>query len=184
MNKDQRLLEEAYQSICESLKEPLYFGPKKDKEGWLLWLKDYVHEVHEDGSVSIDGDVNFMVNTLSVFPFKFKKVTGDFSCFNLKLTTLEGAPEEVGGDFLCSYNMFKTLKGAPEKVGGSFYCFHNSKKLMIASLEGAPAEIGGEFESNRFTDEDYRRYAREKKIKKKLDKELDKDLNVDLGDFS
>ena len=191
MNKDQKLLEECYQQICESAKEPLYFGPPERKKNYLHWLSVTYHEVHEDGSVSINGDVRFMdkdINasnlvgkTLNKIPFKFRKVTGDFICYNCELISLEGAPREVGGDFGCSYNKFTTLKGAPEKVGGDFYCFNNIKKYQLTSLEGAPEFIGGEFASNTISDEDYRTFAKNRKY---VEGKLDKELDVDLGDFS
>ena len=61
MNKDQKLLEERYQQIYESSnREPLYFGPPKIKQGCLNWLSAIDHEVHEDGSVSVNGDVKFI----------------------------------------------------------------------------------------------------------------------------
>jgi hypothetical protein len=68
-------------------------------------------------------------------------VTGEFSCYDNQLTTLEGAPQKVGGDFYCSNNQLTTLEGAPQKVGGYFSCSNNQLK----TLEGAPQEVGGEF---------------------------------------
>ena len=58
MNKDHKLLEEAYQSIYESVSEPLYFGPPKRKEEFLRWLNRLPRTIHPDGSVSVEGDVN------------------------------------------------------------------------------------------------------------------------------
>lgn len=193
MNKDQKLLEERYQQIYESSNgEPLYFGPPKIKQGCLNWLSVIDHEVYEDGSVSVKGDVKFMNkaingnsgivgNYVNKLPFKFRKVTGDFVCYNCDFTSLEGAPKEVGGNFDCSYNKFKSLKGAPEKVKGDFICFNNYEKHQLTSLEGAPEFIGGEFESNNFSDEDYRTFAKNKKY---VEGKLDKDLNANLDDFS
>jgi hypothetical protein len=180
MNKDQKLLEEAYRSICESLKEPLYFGPPEMRRACLEWLEELDHEVHEDGSVSVEGHANFFDTHLGRIPFNFKKVTGSFVCHNCGIASLEGAPEEVGGDFLCSFNMIRTLKGAPEKVEGDFTCFNTNKKFQLASLEGAPEVIGGEFSSDKFSDEDYRNFARKRKY---VDGKLDKEFDIDLGDF-
>lgn len=181
MNKDQKLLEEAYQAIYESLKKPLYFGPPEIKRECLEWLAELDYEVHKDGSVSVNEDAYFIDTTLRRIPFNFKKVAGSFVCNNCGLASLEGAPKEVGGNFICSSNGFNTLKGAPEKVEGDFTCFNNNKKFQLTSLEGAPEFIGGEFESNNFSDEDYRTFAKNRKY---VVGKLDKDLNVDLGDFS
>ena len=57
MNKDQKLLEEAYCKIYESIKEPLYFGPKNQKDLWFRWLEEHNYEVNGDGSVDINESV-------------------------------------------------------------------------------------------------------------------------------
>ena len=150
MNKDQRLLEEAYQSICESTRQPAYFGPPDKKEAFMKWLKKMKHEVHEDGSVSIDGDVWFENYTkASRLPFNFKTVTGDFGLHKSDIVTLEGCPKEVTGAFSCSNSKITSLKEAPELIGGGFYCAYNK----LSTLEGAPEQILRSFDcsSNRLT---------------------------------
>ena len=141
MNKDQKLLEEAYESIYESLKEPLYFGPIERKREFLDWLEKLKHEVHSDGSVSVEGDVNLIVKSLRRIPFNFGVITGNFYCYDNNLTSLEGAPIEVAGGFYCGNNNLTSLEGAPKKVGGIFSCSGNK----LTSLEGAPIEVGGNF---------------------------------------
>jgi hypothetical protein len=200
-------------------KEPAYFGPEKDKQKWLKWLKKLNHEVHEDGSVSVDRDISLCSKNLTRIPFNFnnvegyffctdnkltslqgvpKIVKGDFLCFGNKitslqgvpncikgyfdcssnnLTTLEGSPDSVEGYFDCSFNNITSLKGAPSFIGGDFYCSDNPLK----SLEGAPEVIKGEFDSDQFTDQEYREFVKKRKY---VDNKLDKELNVDLGDFS
>ena len=180
-------------------KEPTYFGPEDKKEAFMKWLKKLKHEVHEDGSVSVKGDVDFRYNErgqlnvsdnigkyiISRLPFNFRKVTGDFMCTKL-LLTLTGSPRHVGGSFTSGPDNqnISSLEGAPDYVGKDFWCMSTHLK----SLEGAPEVIKGYFGTKWFSKDDYREYAkkaaREKKIKQKVDKELDKDLNVDLGDFS
>ena len=66
---------------------------------------------------------------------------GHFSCSNINLTSLEGAPASVGGNFYCSNNKLTSLEGAPASVGGYFWCYDN----QLTSLEGAPASVGGDF---------------------------------------
>ena len=194
MNKDQRLLEEAYQSIYESTREPEYFGPSHVKQDFLNWLYKQDFEVHEDGSVSIDGNVRFIFNKhgqldtfdnlgqyiVSRLPFNFRKVTGGFYCPS-RIMNLKGSPRYVGKDFSCGSDNpnISSLVGSPDYVGGDFWC----QSSRIKSLEGAPEVIEGDFESTYFEDEDYRKFVRERKIKQKVDKKLDKDLNADFGDF-
>ena len=178
MNKDQKLLEECYQQICESAREPLYFGPGDEKQKWIDWPKTLKHEVHQDGSVSVDGsNVYFGEYVKDRIPFNFKYLKGSFYCFNNKLTSLEGSPEELSGNFNCYRNNIASLKGAPRLVGGTFDCTYNP----ITSLEGAPEVIKGLFYADRFSDEDYRAFVKKRKY---VDSKLDKDLNVDLEDFS
>ena len=199
MNKDQKLLEEAYCKICESaVTEPLYFGPVERKQELLNWLEKLKHEVHSDGSVSVEGEVELFELSLIRIPFNFRSATGHFDCshnmltslegapkgvgggfycYNNKLTSLEGAPKGVGGGFNCGYNKLTSLEGAPKEVGGDFYCYNNK----LTSLEGAPKEVRGEFNSNQFSDQEYRTFAKKRKY---VEGKLDKDLNIDLDDFS
>ena len=157
MNKDQKLLEEAYQSIYEgAAREPAYFGPPDEKKDYMKWLKRLDYEVHEDGSVSVRQNIILHDWGLTRIPFNFKKVGGYFDCASNQLTTLKGAPEIVGGDFICSDN-------------------------KLTSLEGAPEVIGGEFDSDQFSDEDYRTFAKKRKY---VDGKLDIELDTDLEDFS
>ena len=115
MNKDQKLLEEAYHSIYESTVEPAYFGPPDRKQEFLDWLKKLEHKVHSDGSVSVYQNVLLANRQLERLPFSFGVVTGDFYCFGNQLTSLEGAPKKVAGYFSCPNNKLTSLEGAPKK---------------------------------------------------------------------
>ena len=192
MKKDQILLEEAYKAVYESSVQPLYFGPADKKEAFFKWLKKLNHEVHEDGSVSIDGDVSFIMNEFGQIgqynslgrylvdrlPFNFRKVTGRFFCPS-RLHSLEGSPEYVEGTFGCGSNNpdLTSLEHSPKFVGGDFMC----TSIRFDSLEGAPEVIKGEFDSDQFSDEDYRTFVKNRKY---VEGKLDKDLDVDLEDFS
>jgi len=194
MNNDQKLLEECYQSIYESAREPEYFGPSHVRQDFLNWLYKQDFEVHEDGSVSIDGDVSFMHNNrgevdpwdnlgqyiVSRLPFNFRKVTGGFYCPS-RIMNLKGSPRYVGRDFICGSDNpnLNSLIGSPDYVGRDFWC----QSSKIISLEGAPEVIKGDFESTYFEDKDYRKFVRERKIKQKLNKDLSSDLNPDLTGF-
>lgn len=179
-------------------KEPLYFGPLERRQEFTDWLKRLKHEVHEDGSVSVGGKVDLSKRQLETIPFIFKRVTEDFWCFHNNLASLKGAPKTVGGVFRCSDNKLTSLEGAPEKVGEGFYSSENKLTSLkgapkevggtfwcldnpLNSLDGAPEVIKGEFDSDQFTDQDYREFVKKRKY---VDNKLDKDLDVDLGDFS
>ena len=98
-------------------------------------------EYHDDGSISVDGGVLLNEKSITRLPVKFRKVSGYFSCYKSKLTSLEGSPQELGGFFGCSGTNIVSLKGGPKKVGGDFSCYSTD----ITSLEGAPEFIGGGF---------------------------------------
>jgi len=51
---------------------------------------------------------------------------------DMKITSLEGAPQIVQGNFDCNNNNLTSLEGAPELVNRNFYCQQNS----LVSLRG------------------------------------------------
>lgn len=112
-------------------------------------LVDGSYEIHEDFSVSVDGNVTFipLLNPQNNFPFRWRTVTGGFSCTRFGLTSLEGSPREVGGSFNVSSNSLYRLKGSPREVGKSFMCSRNK----LTDLQGSPKFVGGDFDcsSNR-----------------------------------
>lgn len=97
--------------------------------------------IHDDLSVSVDGDVMLTNTDIKKIPIKFKKVTGDFYVNETNITSLENAPEFVGGDFSCSGTNVISLEHAPKTVGGHFDC----SETPITSLQGAPRHIRGSF---------------------------------------
>ncbi len=110
-----------------------------EKELKKYSIKNYI--INSDGTIDVDGDVNFHKKRLTNIPFKFGKVTGDFDCSVNKLESLEGSPYEVGGAFFCYHNRLKSLIGSPTDVGDDFNCAYNKLK----SLEGMPLEVGNNF---------------------------------------
>lgn len=202
MNKDQKLLEEAYQSIYESTGEPAYFGPPDRKQEFLDWLSKLNHEVHQDGSVSVNGDVVFeKIFLVERIPFNFREVSGGFNCNFCDLHSLEGSPKIVGGHFLCCGNKLTTLEGAPETVKGTFNCQGNeltspegSPEYVggyfmiynnhIKSLKGAPLHVGESYDCDAFSNDDYREYVRNIRLTQKLSDDFSKDHLSALEDFS
>ena len=100
------------------------------------------YTINDDGSIDVNVDVDLRNKQLTKLPLKFGFVSGDFYCYNNKLTTLEGCPREVGGDFDCDDNQLTTLEGGPREVGGSFNCSRNK----LTTLEGCPRQVGGYFD--------------------------------------
>ena len=94
-----------------------------------------------DESLNKDKLINFVSEDREGFTINFGKITGDFDCSGLGLTSLKGAPQEVSRDFYCFENQLTSLEGAPQTIGGWFSCHHN----QLTSLEGAPQTVGGSF---------------------------------------
>ena len=98
-----------------------------------------------DGSYDVDGNAyltkEYVQNGRLLV--RIRKVSGNFSCKGIGLTTLEGSPREVAGYFNCSFNSLRTLQGkeVPQAVGGDFNCSVN----LLTSLEGAPLIVNGTF---------------------------------------
>ena len=98
-------------------------------------------EYHDDGSISVDGDVILTDESITYLPVKFHKVNGHFYCSHTNLTSLEGSPQEVGGSFSCYDTKITSLEGSPQEVGRNFDC--DSTKII--SLKGGPKKVGGIF---------------------------------------
>lgn len=133
----------------------------KTKEEVEEWLKKYAHPeiyvfnedyevkidlgkwtVNEDLTVDVDGDVKIIEPpTDGRLPFRFGRVSGDFDCSNMQLTSLKGSPKAVDGYFDCENNQLSTLEASPIEVGGNFNCRRN----QLTSLKDSPKEVGGNF---------------------------------------
>ena len=127
-----------------------------------LKLNSQTNRYDYDGNLG-SNDLRFFVSdNYDGFIINFGKITGDFDCSGLDLTSLKGAPQEVGGWFGCYDNQLTSLKGAPQKVGDIFNCHNNQLTSLegapqkvskdfncshnqLISLEGAPIEVGGDF---------------------------------------
>ena len=112
-------------------------------ESWLRKYRVESYTINEDMSVDVDGDVHLSSIILSVIPVKFRNVSGNFFCYNNKLTSLEGCPDVVNNAFYCYNNRLTSLLGCPKKVG-DFSCGGN----LLTSLEGCPIEVSGDFSCN------------------------------------
>lgn len=102
------------------------------------------YDINNDGTIDVDGDVNLSDKYLPSLPVSFNKVSGIFSCFNNRLTSLKGAPKYVGKEFNCQGNRLTSLEYCPEVIGGDFICSHNH----LSSLQGCPKTINDYFACN------------------------------------
>ena len=134
-----------YEDILKSLKrietgsihEIMKFFDNQKRITNYMFLPNGRIEVSGDVYISgVNGGMNLKL------PFKFNKVSGDFTFRNCNLKWLEGSPIEVGGDFDVSGNDLYSLLGGPKKVGGLYDCSNNS----LNSLEGSPELISGYFD--------------------------------------
>ena len=86
-------------------------------------IKNYT--INDDGSIDVNGDVSLSYDGLTELPLRFNRVTGSFSCFDNKLTSLKGCPRWVGDWFSCGSNKLTSLEFSPEYVGNDFFCSDN-----------------------------------------------------------
>jgi len=92
---------------------------------WLEFYGIKNYTISDDLVVDVDGGVNLHNRYITVIPFKFGKVTGNFHCSNNHLTTLQNCPDTVGGSFSCKYNKLSSLKYCPAEIGGLLHCGYN-----------------------------------------------------------
>ena len=99
------------------------------------------YTINDDLSIDVEGHVNLAYKNLEYLPLRFNYVSGDFSCYDNKLKTLEGCPQTVSGSFDCYRNKLITLEGSPSVVNGNLICYDNK----LETLEGSPKTINGNF---------------------------------------
>jgi hypothetical protein len=109
-------------------------------KGWLMSAGVKNFTINKDLTVDVEGDVVIVKSTMSGYdylPFKFGKVTGNFSIDVPTLTTLEGCPNVVTqGAFNVFNSRIKNLKGMPKQA--SYVKISNASELT--SLEGFPED--------------------------------------------
>jgi hypothetical protein len=87
------------------------------RDYWIILDLDN-YSINDDKTIDVNGSVKFPrpSSYITQLPLTFNKVSGDFDCSRLSLTSLEGCPIEVGGTFDCSYNQLISLEYAPKKA--------------------------------------------------------------------
>jgi hypothetical protein len=102
-------------------------------------IKKYT--INDDLSIDVDDRVYLSINNLRVIPLRFRRVSGNFSCENNKLTSLIGSPEFLDGYFSCYKNNLTSLEYLPKYIGGGINCQYNK----IWNFRGIPDSFKREF---------------------------------------
>lgn len=95
----------------------------------------YDYSINPDGSIDVNGDIDFNHLHLHQLPLRFNYVDGNFNCSSNYLTSLKDCPRHITGYFDCSRNILTSLEGGPKTIGNGFDCSYNHK---LTSLEGGP----------------------------------------------
>ena len=131
----------------KSLKESIFDDVEDIANDDTVLIEQFLKDNYNiRGTYNIDGNVvdvdghatvkNKYIKSLTNGVFRFRNVTGKFSCAHCKkLASLEGAPKEVSGRFYCNgCESLTSLKGAPKEVGGWFDC-SNCSNLKISDQD-------------------------------------------------
>lgn len=89
--------------------------------------------VNNAGLIDCSLDVT-MIKPAPRFPVRLGKIGGYFSCSNMGLVSLEGAPSSVGEDFECEGNIFLSLQGLPSIIAGKVWIDYNPKLPLLRLL--------------------------------------------------
>jgi hypothetical protein len=118
----------------------------KEWSGIIIWDKKGSEKIEFDGKYwKINGHLFLFKNENNLKEFMDKgcgiKVTGNFFCNNLGLTSLKNCPVKiVDGTFSCVDNNLESLEGCPD-VKGNFWCDKNK----LPTLDECPREVHGSF---------------------------------------
>lgn len=89
---------------------------------------------YHNGIINVDGSCE-LIRKIDKIPVKFGTISGDFTCIDKNLTTLENSPKIIKGNFICQRNKIINLLHGPEYVGMSLMCDDNR---LLQSLDGLP----------------------------------------------
>jgi hypothetical protein len=110
----------------------------------VRWEIEGTASLSDDGLLNVRGNVSpgplysgvGKKPPLGTMPVAFGWITGNFSCQNMGLVSLHGAPVEVGGSFDCGGNHLTSLDYAPRYTAQAFFCNGN----LLPSLKGLNAK--------------------------------------------
>ncbi len=106
---------------------------------------DGLLKLPDDLPDTISGNFYCYNNKLTSLKFCPSEVGGKFDCADNKLKSLEHCPSVAGDDFSCGYNRLTSLNFCPSEVVGDFYCSYNN----LTSLNFCPSEVVGDFYCHR-----------------------------------
>jgi len=94
----------------------------------------------------VNGDVWLSGEKWTEIPecLKDVEISGYFSRFGNKLTTMKNCPQNIGSSLWCYHNQLMSLEGCPENIKGNFSCQYN----QLSSLQGCPKNIVGDLYCN------------------------------------
>lgn len=123
-------------SIRKLLDNYFYIDGKYEIKGGVVNVDGHAKLV--SSPMVLPGSSNkVVIREMSKLPVKFGTVTGDFSCREMPLSSLQNAPHFVGREFDCNSCKLTTLNYSPKTVGGGYYCYGN----LLTSFEGVSETI-------------------------------------------
>jgi len=152
-------------------------------------LKDqHLHKLPHLSEVILHGSLLCSGNNLTNLIGAPKSIERSLFCQDCNLQSLEGCPEYIGGNFVAMNNSLTSLKYGPKTVSMNFNVkrnrltnlkyspesvegYFNCKNNHISNLQFVTEFIGGEFQSDKFSDEEYRKYITDRKHLKSADTE-------------
>lgn len=108
-------------------------------QNFELFHKYQISSVEEDGTINVDGDLNFDLYRDESIPIKLGTVTGSFINHDSKLKYLWNGPKRVEGSVEMTGSIIKSLSGGPEWIGEHLHL----GGTKITSLKGIAKYIGG-----------------------------------------
>jgi hypothetical protein len=97
-------------------------------EGSIIIDKEFYLDFKNVKTKKIIGNVDIEINKIPLW-FKDIEIDGNFYCYTIGLTTLEGCPQIVSGSFFCHSNNLTSLEYCPKYVGKKFVCYDNKVKF-------------------------------------------------------
>ncbi len=87
--------------------------------------------------VDVQGSVYISYCDITEIPVRFGTVTGTFSCFSTRLTTLKNVPHTIGDSLLVHNNNLTSLEYAPRYITNSFILDGN---YDLSDFNGCPIQ--------------------------------------------
>lgn len=128
--------------VFESEETQQFNFPKSENEINILCEKYNINKyiINNDLSINVDGDVNLVSQKLTYLPLNFNIVNGNFDCYNNKLKSLIGSPNNVLYCYDCSGNSLASTQYMPKRIGEYLNLSYNRLK----DIKHIPTDIKGD----------------------------------------